>query len=222
MAVVDANYCFTYVNVGTQGRLSDGGVFGQCDFKTKLKNGEIQLPAARDLPGTQKLTPFVFVADDAFPLLPHIMKPFPGLHVKGSHERVYNGRLSRARIIVEKIVFGILSVVFRILRKPLLLEPNKAAKVVLTCTLLHNFMRKKDSCDSYNPPGTFDNEQFGEIVPRIWRSEGKPTGTLSKLKKVARKPSSIATKIRESFKEYFVSDIGKYPGNIGTKTFGDK
>uniref|UniRef100_A0A1B6C7R5 DDE Tnp4 domain-containing protein n=1 Tax=Clastoptera arizonana TaxID=38151 RepID=A0A1B6C7R5_9HEMI len=193
MAVVDANYCFTYVDVGTQGRISDGGVFGQCHFKTKLDNGELQLPAARDLPGTKELTPFVFVADDAFPLLPHFMKPFPGLHVKGSHERVYNGRLSRPRIIVEN-VFGIVSVVFRILRKPILLEPSKAAKVVLTCTLLHNYMRKKDSCDSYNPPGTFNIDQFGEIVPGVWRSEGMPNGTLLKLKKVARKTSTIAKK----------------------------
>jgi len=62
----------------------------------------------------------------AFPLTDNIMKPFPSLFSKGIPERIFNYRLSRARRVVEN-VFGIISSVFRILRKPLttVIEPRK-------------------------------------------------------------------------------------------------
>ena len=33
MALVDAEYRFLFCSVGAQGRVSDGGVFGECDLK---------------------------------------------------------------------------------------------------------------------------------------------------------------------------------------------
>lgn len=66
---------------------------------------------------SQKETPlpYVFVADSAFALTENMLKPYAGIHNKGSKERVFNYPLSRARRIVEN-VFGIMSAVFRILR----------------------------------------------------------------------------------------------------------
>ncbi|KAJ8932019.1 hypothetical protein NQ314_015013 [Rhamnusium bicolor] len=119
-------------------------------------------------------------------------------------------KLSRARIVVEN-VFGILSVVFRVLRKPMLLESEKTAKIVLACAFLHNFMRKSDSSERYNPSGTYDSAQFGEVIPGAWRVEGLPTGTFLRLKKVARKPSTLAKQYQNEFNSYFLSDIGKVP-----------
>lgn len=48
---------------------------------------------------------FVIVADDAFPLTNYMMKPFPNRLQKGTPERAFNYRLSRARRIVEN-AFG--------------------------------------------------------------------------------------------------------------------
>lgn len=112
LALVDANYKFTYVDVGCKGRISDGGVF--------------------PLPGRNKPIPHVIVADDAFALDINLMKPYPGQHDKRSKERIFNYRLSRARRIVEN-VFGIMSGVFRVLRKPILLTPEKVQLIILTC-----------------------------------------------------------------------------------------
>ncbi|XP_050311365.1 uncharacterized protein LOC126746984 [Anthonomus grandis grandis] len=121
MAVVDAKYRFLYVNVGCQGRISDGGVFKNTLFARKLNDGTLNLPAEKLLPGQQDgTTPFVFVCDDAFPLQENLMKPFPGEHLKGTFQRSFNYRLSRARRVVEN-AFGVMSSVFRVLRKPLLL-----------------------------------------------------------------------------------------------------
>ena len=46
MAIVDANYCFIYVKVGCQGRISDGGVFRNTEFYRKLENNDLYLLAS--------------------------------------------------------------------------------------------------------------------------------------------------------------------------------
>nr|CAI5819401.1 unnamed protein product [Callosobruchus analis] len=105
------------------------------------------------------------VADDAFSLSQYLMKPYPGTHKKGSKERHFNYRLSRARRFVEN-VFGIMSSIFRVLRKPMLLNPQKATNIVMACSLLHNFLRKsRTSSSRYTPPGTFDSDNDGRIIP---------------------------------------------------------
>jgi hypothetical protein len=55
--------------------------------------------------------PYTLFADDAFPLTRHTMKPYATDLNKGSPKRVFNYRLSRARLIVEN-VFGLLASVF--------------------------------------------------------------------------------------------------------------
>jgi len=74
MAIVDANYCFIYVNVGCQGRTSDGSVFRNTEFYRKLENNDLYLPQDA-LPGRTIPVPYTLVADDAFPSTRHTMKP---------------------------------------------------------------------------------------------------------------------------------------------------
>uniref|UniRef100_A0A1B6CKQ4 DDE Tnp4 domain-containing protein n=1 Tax=Clastoptera arizonana TaxID=38151 RepID=A0A1B6CKQ4_9HEMI len=209
LAVVDANYCFTYVSVGCQGRISDGGVFAHSKIKKLWDESDLNLPNPKMLPGRTYPVPYVLLADDAFPLQPNIMKPFPGLHDKGSLQRTFNYRQCRGRRVVEN-VFGIVSVVFRVLRKPLLLEPENAERIVLTCAHLHNFLRRSESSSaSYNPSGTYDSEDAsGTLVSGQWRVDGMPQGTLLRLKRIPRKPSELAKEIRKEFAEYFKSPQG--------------
>jgi hypothetical protein len=100
------------------------------------------------------------------------MKPYSALYEKGSKERIYNYRLSRARRVVEN-AFGILTSVFRVLRKPMLLEPKKARYIVLTTIYLHNFLRKsRKSRHLYAPAGTLDCElNDGTLVKGAWRRD---------------------------------------------------
>jgi len=74
MAVADANYQFLYFNVGAPGSEGDASVFRDCDFGKRLVNEQLDLPIDTLLLGN--MTPFFFVADDAFPLTKRIMKPF--------------------------------------------------------------------------------------------------------------------------------------------------
>lgn len=60
LALVDAQYRFMFVNVWSQGCISDGGVFANSTLKTMLENDSLNLPAARSLSGKILPTPYVF------------------------------------------------------------------------------------------------------------------------------------------------------------------
>ena len=84
MAVVDAHYKFTVVDVGCQGRISDGGVLKNSTFWKSLVQGTLGLPEPSLLPqswdqsfqGFNEPIPYYFAGDDAFPLDINIMKPY--------------------------------------------------------------------------------------------------------------------------------------------------
>ncbi|CAH1999972.1 unnamed protein product [Acanthoscelides obtectus] len=154
LALVDYHNNFLFADVGCQGRISDGGVFAHTSFCKTLYAGTLKLPEESILPGRTENVPYVFVADDAFALHKHILKPYGGTHENNSSKRTFNYRLSRARRVVEN-AFGILFS----LRKPILLKEDNAALVVLSCVYLHNFLRRsKTSRNIYAPPGSFDIE----------------------------------------------------------------
>lgn len=81
-------------------------------------------------------------------------------------------RLSRTPRISEN-VFRLISTVFRIFRKPLLLQPETACKVTLAGCYLLRFLRKSASKNIYNPTGTFDSDYSDsrDVIPRAWRND---------------------------------------------------
>lgn len=210
--IMDAKYRFIYFNVGSQGRISDGGVFENTLFKKLLQKSQLNLPDENPLPGCSQPVPFVFLGDDAFPLLHNLLKPHPGAQTKGSPKRVFNYRLSRARRVSEN-VFGILSAKFRVLRKAMTLEPETAEIVVSASIYLHNFLRNSSTSKmSYTPPGTFDSEDkdTGEMIQGSWRREQEDSHLIS-FKKVARKPTNEAKNVRDQFTAYFSTPRGMVP-----------
>lgn len=142
LALVNAQCEFIMVNVGTNGRVSDGGVFANTTFSNKLKNNTLRIPEPSPLPGTNDPVPYVFVADDAFPLQENLMKPYghPDLN---KEQQTYNYRVSRARCVVER-TFGIMACRFRILLTTINLSPRKVCKIVLACCYLHNYLRQRE------------------------------------------------------------------------------
>ncbi|XP_040197540.1 uncharacterized protein LOC120930419 [Rana temporaria] len=77
MAVVSAQYEFLYVDVGKNGRMSDGGAFRQTEFGERLQDEDLALPPDAD---NVEGLPFVFLADEAFGLGPHLMSCLIILH----------------------------------------------------------------------------------------------------------------------------------------------
>lgn len=125
LALVDGNYNFIFADVGCQGRISDGGIFKDTKLYKMMTENTLGLPPPKELPGRQMMVPYFIAADSAFALSENVMKPYSGDHAAGSSRRIYNYRLSRARRVVEN-AFGIISAVFRVLRKPMLLQPDTA------------------------------------------------------------------------------------------------
>lgn len=132
------------------------------------------------------------------------MKPFEGNPPYGSCERIFNYRLSRARRVVEN-VFGIMSSVFSVLRKPMLLEPEIATKVVLSIVHLHNFLRRSNtSLQIYMPPGCVDIEMDGHFQPGSWRNE--ETSSLTPIRAVPRRAADQPKSIRLHLAHHFITN----------------
>ena len=51
MAMCDSSYKFTYVDVGTSGRWSDGGTFDNCSLNQTVSDGTLSIPGDFPLPG---------------------------------------------------------------------------------------------------------------------------------------------------------------------------
>lgn len=202
MAIVDANYEVLLADVGTNGRISDGGVIKNTAFYDSLKKGELNIPLPEHLPGSNKTAPYVFVGDEAFQLQDNFMKPYSFSVL--NHERdIFNYRLSRGRRIVE-FFFGILVSRFTIFQKPINLSPTKVNAIVLACCYLHNFLRRHSSSYINNqPPVCYQNSL--DMDSRTSSNSGRLIGMRNGSSSSS---SRSAKEIRDTFCSYF-NDEGK-------------
>lgn len=203
MALVDSDYKFIYVNCGTQGRISDGGVFSATTLYKRLESKTFNLPEPTALPGDNEVMPYFMIADEAFPLRSYLMKPYPHRNLN-HHQRIYNYRLSRARRIVEN-AFGILASRFRVMLSPMQLSPNRAEIVVLACCALHNLLRIEHPSAILNMADREDPVTHN-CIPGVWRN----MDTLHDLDVMRGNNATKAAKAQRDYLcAYVNSDIGK-------------
>ncbi|XP_067245510.1 uncharacterized protein [Chanodichthys erythropterus] len=209
MALVDSNYRFLYVDVGCNGRISDGGVFGGCSLQDALEKRTSNIPAPAPLPESDQLAPYCIVADEAFPLKEYLMKPYPNRKLS-VEQRIFNYRLSRARRVVEN-AFGILANRFRVLLTTINIQSTaKVEDIVLSCCALHNFLRK-ECCEVYMA-GIDQEEQDHDTVPGRWREDpGLQQASLPR----TTNSTTHAKQLRDKLCQYFNSDTGAVPFQWG-------
>lgn len=188
LALVDANYKFTWIDVGNYGRNSDGGIFERSLLGQWSASNRIGFPTDEPLTPTGPLCPFVMVGDEAFPLKRYLMRPFSRNNLAGEAEKIFNYRLSRARRIVEN-AFGILAARWRIFRKPIETSPEVADKIILAACCLHNFLGIS-STESVEP---FDVNAINSLKPVDF---------------IRRNYALDAFGVRELYKNFFISDTG--------------
>jgi len=86
MVIVNHNYELIYVDVGKQGKISDGGVIQATTFYTRLQNQTLNLPKPMDC--DENLN-FIFIGDETFALEENLLKPFPQKSLN-YERRIYN------------------------------------------------------------------------------------------------------------------------------------
>lgn len=202
MALVDANYKFLYVDVGTNGRASDGGVWDKCSLKRALEKKDLEVPPASNIPFSQRVTPYVIVADNAFPLKPWLMKPYKGNDLP-MEKHIYNYRHSRARRVSEN-AFGILVSRFQIFRQPIRTSPECVRRIALAALVLHNYLHRESTHNVQ--PEIIDREDVanGRIIAGQWRQGNG--GGWENLCAPGRRPTQEAISVRNTFCEYFNSE----------------
>ncbi|XP_025191472.1 protein ALP1-like [Melanaphis sacchari] len=145
LAVVDSNYCFTFIDVGSFGKDSDPTIFKNSTLYKKLQNDSLNIPKPNLIRGIQIPMPYAFVGDEAFGLSTNMLRPYAGKCLP-INKRIFNYRLSRARRYVE-CAFGILSNKWRIFHRAIDVDIELAIDIVKCCCVLHNYF--VHACDGY-------------------------------------------------------------------------
>lgn len=191
LALVDADYRFLVVDVGSYGSNSDGGIFAE--LGKALRDGTLNVPPPSELPGAPELgkVNHVIVADEAFPLKPYHLRPYPGRRLP-TEKRIFNYRLSRARRISEN-VFGILSQLFRVFQRTFQVQPSVVDKVVKAACALCNYLRPNGNDQNH---ATEDDHDCEKTLQGFEHCRGQ-------------RASVEAQNVRELYKEYFNSPAGE-------------
>lgn len=148
-AMCDANYCFTYIEVGSYGKSSDSGIFKNSLLYKMMCDGTLNLPSPRKLvENSNEQFPYVIVGDDAFSLSENLLKPYGGKHLTQT-KQTFNNRLSTARRYIES-TFGILANKWRIFHRPIDVNTDMAENIIKAACILHNFVRIRDGHQLHN------------------------------------------------------------------------
>ena len=178
LALVDGQYKFRWVDVGTAGSCSDAQICNTCHLKRKIDDGSIGFPDPATITRGGRDVPYFILADDAFALKTWLMKPYGG-RMLTREERIANYRISRGRRVVEN-AFGILVSRFRVMMTTIELPPETVRDVVLTCVVLHNILRSQYQ------------GQYGGQQPGGAADYGRD-----------RNPAREAKRLRDYLKDYF-------------------
>lgn len=160
MAVCDHNYKFILVDIGSIGKNSDGGIYAISALN--VENGHLNIPTgSSSLSGSEVQAPYFFVADEAFPIGKHVMRPYSGRYL-GDRKNIFNYRLSRARRIIEN-TFGILARKWGIYKTPIAANPDNINKYVMATVCLHNYVRCEEgnNVEFENNDNIIDNNENG-------------------------------------------------------------
>ena len=199
LSVVDANYKFVYVDVGSAGRAGDAGVFSSSTLKDALDKKSLNLPAARFL-GEDPIH-YHLIGDDAFPMSVSLFKPYPYKNME-KEKRIFNYRLSRARRVVEN-AFGILANRFRVFHTKINVGPEKVTDMILAACCLHNFLVQSNK--SYTSICDTEDLENCVMTNGAWRSDPPLAGLTPGLD---RNPTRSAKEQRQYLTNYFSSDMG--------------
>lgn len=184
LAIVDANYKFVAVDIGSYGREGDAGVFMRSNMGKQINNCMFGIPPPKPLPGTNVDLPHVIVGDEAFALHENLMKSYPRRAALTDRTKlIYNFRHSHARRVSEN-AFGILCSYFRIFFTPIHCSIDHINNITMASCIFHNLLR--DQAFAFNADGNdMPTQNFRPLAPNT------------------RRFSEQRYAIRDAYKDYF-------------------
>ncbi|KMQ84696.1 nuclease harbi1-like protein [Lasius niger] len=204
MAVCDANYKFTWVDIGG---ISDGGVWANSDFGRSLKRGQVDLPFPHHWPGMVQPMPFTFVGDTAFPLRIFMMRPYAK-----SKRRRNQGQQEEEEEINEDYNRDI----WTILKGSIACSLETCETIVLALVVFHNFLLFSEEelpmqQQRYNVRGLADQEgPHGELFHGAWRREVPDINIFQCIGRMGgNNAAADAVRLRNNLRDYFVSEVGE-------------
>ena len=196
MAIADAKYKFTAIDIGAPGRCSDGGIWEASELREAVKRS---LPTDRQcLPHSNKIVHHYLVGDPAFPLQDYMIRPYAGRclpHAKA----IFNYRHSRARRVVEN-AFGIAAARWRVWRRDIESAPYMAILISKAVVVLHNFAMVHES----TTPETFKR------IADMYKAENVkyPQTNLRPIHydNNTKRSNQRGSELRDTLKNYFVDE----------------
>lgn len=142
LALADADYSIAYYDIGVEAKASDGGIWSKCSLKRDIEDvsNPKNIPREGPVEGIEGNMPFYILGDDAFPLMPYLMKTYPTMWLM-KPQRIFNYRLSHGRRVIENS-FGLLACRFQIYRQEIAMHPDGLERVVRAIIILHNMLQK--------------------------------------------------------------------------------
>ena len=143
-AVVDFRGFFMDIYLGWPGKVHDARVFANSSFYQKGQSGTLLPDWKKQLDGTD--VPLVILGDPAYPILPWLMKAYPEHPNMSQEQKLFNYRLSWARMVVEN-AFGRLKGRWRCLLKRNDSQLHNVILITTACVVLHNICESfRDDC----------------------------------------------------------------------------
>lgn len=183
--LVDAHYRFIVVDVGGCGKQNDGKTFESSDLFRLMQTNTLDIPHPACLPGTNVKAPYVFVGDDAYPLMANLLKPYVKNELSFDEE-MFNKRLSRMRKSVE-CAFGILFAKWRLLSTIIETKIVTTEHIIKCICLLHNIIIDLEGMQHH-----LNEAVVLPVTERRKKRMGRPTNT--------------GTAVRDLFKTYFANN----------------
>lgn len=151
--VVDHRMRFWDINVGWPGKVHDARVFGNSSLYHRGQSGTLFPKSTERFVDVD--VPIMIIGDAAYPLLKWLMKPYPENRGTTPAQAVFNHRLSKARMTVER-AFGRLKGRWRCLMKRYDCNIKNINTTITACCVLHNF------CEIHNEDYDEENDAVNE------------------------------------------------------------
>ena len=175
---------FIDVYVGWPGRVHDARVFSNSSLYHRGQSNNLFPDLKESISGRD--IPLVLLGDPAYPLLQWLMKAFPDNGRLSCEQKVFNYRLSRARVVVEHS-YGRLKGRWRCLLKRLDIDVRDVSELVAACCVLHNIREVHGDA--------FDDDWLNGVDSQEFESTSSCNSTSN--------PVQSATDTRNAFMAHF-------------------